>query len=370
MKRFLKRLVVLALALLIAGFASVWLGLVPIAASDGHWAVTRWFLHFAMRQSVQTRSLGIEAPALADPALVLRGAGHYETGCAPCHGAPGAPRSPITRAMTPEPPFLPPRIGEWTPEQLFWIVKHGVKYTGMPAWPAQERDDEVWAVTAFLLRLPELDEDGYRELALGERAGTGVGRGEGHSRLRGLDDALEDALESCVRCHGRDGQGRGEGAFPKLANQRPRYLYESLRAFAEGKRHSGFMQPIAAGLSDANMRGLAEHYAEQGDAARVTAPGADTELLALGERIATEGVPKLGVPACTECHGPGDAPRNPLYPRLAGQYADYLYLQLQLFKQEQRGGTPYAHIMRTVTERMTPEQMRAVALYLASLAPE
>jgi hypothetical protein len=56
----------------------------------------------------------------------------------------------------------------YTPEQLFSIVKHGIKFTGMPAWPVQQRDDEVWAMVAFLRRLPDLDAAGYRRLAYGE----------------------------------------------------------------------------------------------------------------------------------------------------------------------------------------------------------
>ena len=72
--------------------------------------------------------------------------------------------------------------------------------------------------------------------------------------------------------------------------------------------------------------------------------------------------------AVNNSHGPGRIRRNPFYPVLAGQHAAYLALQLELFKQRRRGGTPYAHLMRTVTARLRPEQMRDVALYYQSLA--
>jgi cytochrome c553 len=87
-----------------------------------------------------------------------------------------------------------------------------------------------------------------------------------------------------------------------------------------------------------------------------------------GEAIARRGIPTRRVPSCVSCHGPGAAPRNPVYPDLTGQYADYLVLQLELFKEQQRGGTAYAHLMRTVAANLTPEQMRDVALYYASLS--
>jgi hypothetical protein len=58
--------------------------------------------------------------------------------------------------MTPHLPYLPPVIPARQPDELFYIVKHGIKFTGMPAWPAQQRDDERWAMVAFLRRLPDL----------------------------------------------------------------------------------------------------------------------------------------------------------------------------------------------------------------------
>lgn len=365
MKRTLLKFAALAAFLAVGGFLIAWAGLVPIAASSGHWPITNWFLHFTMRQSVQTYSLGIQAPALDDPTLALRGAGHFETGCAPCHGAPGRPQSVIVRHMTPHPPELPPRIAKWKPKELFWIVKHGVKFTGMPAWTAQKRDDEVWAMVAFLLKLPDLSPEEYRRLSHGEE-----GEGKAHARLRGLEDPLRDTLESCGRCHGDHGMGRGAGAFPRLAQQSEAYLLAALQAFAQAERFSGIMQPIAAGLSEKTMGELAAHYADLADPPALPALEADPQALQRGEEIAKRGIPRQGVPSCVHCHGPKETPRNPFYPKLAGQYADYLTLQLELFKDGRRGGTAYAHLMNTIAGRLTAEQIRAVALYYASLHSE
>ena len=361
--------VVAAVALLtmLAGsgaFVLVSLGLVPIGARSGHWKATGWLLHYAMRRAVSTQSMGIEVPPLDDPALVPKGAGHYHTGCLACHGAPGERRSLIVQQMTPEPPLLPPRIEHWEPQELFWIVKHGVKYTAMPAWPAQERDDEVWAMVAFLQALPSMSPECYRQLALGGRSAAEPVTPD---HLRRLEDPLGPVLANCNRCHGEDGGGRGEGAFPRLAGQSEPYLLGALQAYARGERYSGVMQPIAAGLEPEVLEALAGHYAELPPASRTRAPKPAPDVLARGLTLAERGVPERGVPSCVHCHGPKNSPRNPMYPNIAGQYAGYLKAQLALFNDGKRGGTAYARIMHSAAQRLTPEEMQALADYYASL---
>jgi cytochrome c553 len=371
-----------ALAVALAGFLFAWSGIFNVGASTGHWAITAWFLHFAMQNSVETHAMGIEAPALDDPALVLRGAGHYEQGCAPCHGTPANAPNPVVRAMTHPPPHLMDRIERWAPEELFWIVKHGVKFTAMPAWPARNRDDEVWAMTAFLLRLPELSPTEYRHLALGETA-----RGQeivADEALAALSDPLGPILTNCARCHGYDGSGRGEGAVPILGGQKEAYLYESLKSYAAGERFSGMMQLAASGMNDASMAALARHYATAGrTGSSVVGRADDTEetVVALpgevdaapiqeGEAIAQLGVPAAGIPPCASCHGPASTPRHPQYPVLAGQIPGYLSLQLNLFRHGARGGTAYAHIMQTIAKRLSDRQIEAVSQYYGGLARE
>ncbi|MFL9813958.1 c-type cytochrome [Stutzerimonas sp. VN223-3] len=363
--------VLAAVALMIAvagsgGFLLISLGLVSISASSGHWAATGWVLHYAMRRAVSTQSMGIEVPPLDDPALVLKGAGHYETGCVTCHGAPGRERSLIALQMTPEPPFLPPRIERWEPQELFWIVKNGVKYTAMPAWPASKREDEVWAMVAFLQALPEMSTARYRELALGERAADAA-EPVTPDHLRSLGDPLGPVLANCNRCHAEDGGGRGQGAFPRLAGQSEAYLLGTLQAYANGKRHSGIMQPIAAGLEPPVLQALARHFAELPTVSRTDAPAPTPAVLAEGKTLAKRGVPERGIPSCVHCHGPKTGPRNPMYPNIAGQYASYLKQQLELFNSGTRGGGEYAQIMHSAAQRLTPEQMQALADYYASL---
>jgi cytochrome c553 len=316
-----------------------------------------------MRRSVATYSIGIDAPDLDDAALVAKGAGHYDLGCRPCHGSPDQPRPVIAARMTPFPPSLSLAVPKWAADELFYVVKHGVKFTGMPAWPSPHRDDEIWAMVAFLRTLPSLTTERYRDLTRSVPASGPAPEG-----LVTRDASRRVLTEQCARCHGLDGNGRGLGVFPVLAGQKGEYLFASLVAYARGARHSGIMQPIAATLSTEVMRDLARYYASRPAPPRA-APREDSRAaMERGRTIATRGIPDQRVPACMACHGPSELPRNALYPTLAGQYTDYLVLQLTLLNADRRGGTPYAHIMHTVASRLTREQIRDVARYYASLS--
>jgi len=365
----IKRWVLIAVGLLavlgVGAFLVVVSGIVPIKASSGHWPITEWVLQFAKSRSVATHTLGIETPPLDDPSLVLKGATHYAIGCRPCHGNPDLQTPRIAQQMTPRPPYLPPRVPNWSPDELFYIVKHGIKFTGMPAWPAQQRDDEVWAMVAFLLRFPEISAEEYRLLATGGIAKVNSELPMPDSPT--LRDTPRAVTENCGRCHGVDDPGMA--AFPKLTGQRPAYLFAAMRAFASGERHSGIMEPIAAALSLTDMRELALYYAGLPQISPLFSRAQSPFAIERGQAIATGGIRSQRVPACVACHGPGTAPRNPIYPNLAGQYAEYLVLQLMLFKNQHRGGSSYARLMLPVAARLKPEQIRDVALYYASLAP-
>ncbi|RYD24906.1 MAG: c-type cytochrome [Verrucomicrobiaceae bacterium] len=315
-----------------------------------------------MKRSVATHTIGVKAPPLDNPDLVLKGAGHYELGCRPCHGSPGLNYPRIAHMMTPHPPYLPPRIGGWEPKELFYIVKHGVKFTGMPAWPALHRDDEIWAMVAFLNKLPELDEAGYRHLVHGEsRPTTPI------EALGGAEQVPKAALESCARCHGYDGIARGTGAFPHLAGQRVEYLQNSLESYANSRRHSGIMQPIAANLDAETIRALSHYFAAQRPADPPPPDEKEAAAVARGKIIAHQGIPEQRLPSCMDCHSTEGRHHKPAYPSLSGQPADYLELQLQLLSKAGRGGSEYVHLMHAVAPRMKPEQMRDVALYFQSL---
>lgn len=336
--------VLLGLATLGAAFGLS--GLFPLAASRGHWGVTTAILTLGMEQVVRTQSRWIPREAPGGLSLV-ESAGHYETACRFCHGAPGDAQPAVPGLMTPMPPDLVEAVAEWGDEELFWIVKHGIKFTGMPGWASQRRDDEVWSMVAFLRRFPELDEEAYQQLVFG-------GRGE-------------QELGGCARCHGADGRGRDEG-IPKLAGQTVEYLVGALEAYAAGQRHSGVMQPVAAGLDGEARRRIAERYARLDPGGPERAP---PDAVERGRRIAEQGVPGRRVGSCVDCHGPAATARNPHYPRLAGQHAAYLEEQLELLQRDLRGGSPWVELMDTALgHRLEPDAIRDVAAFYASLAPE
>ena len=375
LKRWLLQITTLGILAGLCGFLVALLGLVPIKASSGHWPITSWFLHFTMTRSVSTHTLGMRVPALDNPGLVLKGATHFETGCFPCHGNPTKQYPRIASKMTPHPPYLPPIVDQWEPQELFYIVKHGVKFTGMPAWPTQQRDDEVWAMVAFLRKFPELSEQEYRHMVDGESImskslmpNSSSGEDTPIQALAGRKTLVRSISDRCERCHGIDGQGRQASVAPKLASQSSAYLESSLEAFSRGERHSGIMEPIAADMSHEEIRETAQLYSKL-PPSRVTQNSSESELaIRRGAAIARGNMVNANIPICSECHGPSDNSQNPAYPMLAGQYAEYLVLQLELFADDRRGGSEFAPLMHPVADRLTPEQRRDVALYYESLA--
>jgi cytochrome c553/cytochrome c5 len=365
MKRWLRFCLIAGGLLALAGFLVAASGLIPLRASSGHWAITEWLLRFGMKRSTATHSVAIKVPDdLNDHALVQKGAGYYEVGCRSCHGEPGMPLPGVAAHMLPKPPDLVPRIRESDPKKLFYVVKHGMKFTGMPAWPSPQRDDEVWAVIAFLLRYPELNAAEYRLLSGRDERRIATGSVSSTS-----DHLHPPFVASCATCHGSDGRGRGNALIPSLAGQRGPYLRKALEAYANGRRHSGMMEPVAIALARDDVEQISDYYSRLPRATSVAIANVrdqKSDILQRGEIIASEGIRSQRVPACLECHAPGGRRGKPEYPLLAGQPAAYLELQLTLFREGHRGGSDHAHLMQPIAARLKPEQIRDVAAYFAS----
>lgn len=175
------------------------------------------------------------------------------------------------------------------------------------------------------------------------------------------------AAQVCAACHAADGNSIAP-ANPKIAGQFPEYLDKQLRDFkAQGgkkaARESAIMAGMVANLSDADMKGLASYYAQQ---KLKPAAAADKDLATLGQKIWRGGNTVSGVPACAGCHGPAGAGLPGQYPRLAGQYAEYVAAQLKLFKEGGRSNDPNG-AMRGVAAKMTEREIRAVSEYAAGL---
>jgi mono/diheme cytochrome c family protein len=151
---------------LLGGFAVIYPGAYDVAATSPHWPVTRWLMETARIRSIKAHAAGIQLPPnFDDPANIPMGVEHFAAHCAVCHGAPGVPRGDIAQGLYPPPPDLAKTARLYSPGELFWIVKNGIKMTGMPAW-SDHSDTELWATVAFVKKLPGMSEQDYARLVM------------------------------------------------------------------------------------------------------------------------------------------------------------------------------------------------------------
>jgi cytochrome c553 len=182
-----------------------------------------------------------------------------------------------------------------------------------------------------------------------------------------LAKAQSIATQVCAACHGADGNSVAP-ANPKIAGQFADYLHKQLVDFKPqaGKkpaRDSAVMTGMVANLSEADMKNLAGYFAGQ---KLKPAAAADKDLIALGQKLWRGGNAASGVPACAGCHGAAGAGIPGQFPRLAGQYAEYVAAQLKSFRDGARANDPNG-MMRGVAAHLTEREIRAVAEYAAGL---
>ena len=162
--------VVAYLILIVAGFGLLYAGVYDVGATTAHWPITERMLDLARRHSVAAHATGIQAPSdLDNPDKIAFGLSHYADHCAVCHGAPGAPKDDLAQGMYPTPPDLAVVSQQYTAPQLFWILRHGIKMTGMPSW-SDHTDDDLWAIVAFLKKLPDMSEGDYAKMLMSNMA--------------------------------------------------------------------------------------------------------------------------------------------------------------------------------------------------------
>ncbi len=175
------------LAMLLWGYALS--GAYGVGADEPHWRMTERLLDAVRSRSVAARAASVAVPDLSGEANVTAGAGNYDAMCASCHLQPGVAETELSAGLYPAPPDLTARAAD--PAEAFWVIRHGLKMTGMPAWGGHMGDRHIWDIVAFLQRLPALTADEYRTLV--EASG-------GHSH--GPDDG-EDAPKTHVHADGK-----------------------------------------------------------------------------------------------------------------------------------------------------------------------
>lgn len=354
MRSLVKLILITVVGLGVVAFLLAWSGIYNVAASSGHWSIVEAVLRSGLRNSISLRARGIDEPDLNSKDLITLGAGHFERGCTFCHGSPDRPGSRVAAAMLPSPPDLSTARYAWTNQELFRIIRHGIKYTGMPAWPALERKDEVWALVAFLRKLPDMDAEQYRALALPR------GRELEPQQEPGARPAAE-AVSRCANCHGdRDG-GPESALVPRLHGQRQAFLANALHQYANRTRPSGIMQAVAAELDAREIDLLARYYAELPPIPAVPPSSGDAPST-LGRRLATDGDPARRVPACVSCHR---RTAHHTFPLLDGQSADYLAGQLRLWKSGHNASTSGGVVMAPIAQRLSEHDIDALARYFA-----
>ena len=154
----------LALLVVVVGLVVMFSGVINVGATNPHSPLTQLVLSTTMDNSVRHYAKGIKAPSLNDPDMVMEGFRHYREICVGCHLAPGVESSEIRKGLMPEPPKLQEAVEEWKPNELFWVIKNGVKMTGMPAWGPTHSDQKIWAIVAFLEKLPHMTAEQYKEM--------------------------------------------------------------------------------------------------------------------------------------------------------------------------------------------------------------
>ena len=169
---------------------------------------------------------------------------------------------------------------------------------------------------------------------------------------------------ACIQCHGEQGQGQTQPAFPRLAGLPKAYLVEQLEAYREGQRPNATMAQIARNLDDDEIEAVSRHYADMepaGGPHRVP-----EDLLEKGREIALHGLPDRDIQSCASCHGEQGRQRGPSLPPLAGHPPRYLMAQLQAYAHGARQ-TSLAGLMQGIAEQLEEEEMAAVSAYFSSI---
>jgi mono/diheme cytochrome c family protein len=155
---------VLVLLLVLAAFTGifVYLGFYNIGADAPHSGLVYNALQELRERSIESRSRDIKPPAdLNNPKRIAAGAGLYAEMCTGCHLGPGVEKSEMSQGLYPQAPELA-RGNDLTPAQQFWVIKHGVKLTAMPAWGKTHDDQLIWDMVAFIRTLPNMSPEQYR----------------------------------------------------------------------------------------------------------------------------------------------------------------------------------------------------------------
>lgn len=164
LRTIIKTIIVVVIIVIAAGLIYMYSGAYNVGQDVPHNAATKWLLNTARERSIENHDSNVKPPALDKPDMVTAGAKIYATHCSGCHLAPGKDHSAIRDALYPRPPDLG-RHKHINPAEAFWVVKHGIKFTAMPAWGTSLNDTQIWQLVAFLKEQPVLTPAAYKAMA-------------------------------------------------------------------------------------------------------------------------------------------------------------------------------------------------------------
>ncbi|WEX07876.1 cytochrome c [Chelativorans sp. AA-79] len=165
--------------LAVIGLLVVYTGAYNVAATEEHLSPTRWAFDTTLRSSVESRAEGAAAPENITQEMIAAGGAEYKAACQHCHAGPGVERAEWASGMRPRPPHLTEAAAEWEFQEVYWLAKHGIKMTGMPAFGPTHDDQTLWSIAAFVKQLPAMTPEEYA--AIGDSAGEGgTGGGQAH----------------------------------------------------------------------------------------------------------------------------------------------------------------------------------------------
>lgn len=191
---FIKSSLILGSTGLLMGAGIIYFGLINPGADEPHSPVVYKLIETARDRAIAVRADDVTVPALADPTMVKQGAGNYAAMCVGCHLAPGIASTEMSKILYPAPPNLS-KLGAPDPARAFWVIKHGIKASGMAAWGTNMQDDYIWNMVAFLQQLPKLTPEQYQTLVAesgGHSHGGGEEVAENHGDMQGMPGMMHD----------------------------------------------------------------------------------------------------------------------------------------------------------------------------------
>lgn len=199
--KLLATLLIVIVLIVVGAIGFAYSGIYDVSASSPHSGPVSWLLSTTSHASIERRAGAVDVPDLSDESLVLAGVNDFDAMCAGCHGAPGQVPEAVGQGLNPTAPDLAESAAHMSSAELFWVTKHGIKMTGMPAWGATHDDDALWPVVALLTTLPDLDGEAYQEL-LASAQGMGHHAGDDDN---GPHDHGENAPVSSAHEHDHAG---------------------------------------------------------------------------------------------------------------------------------------------------------------------